>query len=339
MSEIQDELLKIIKNAENCLVSAKTISEVEDVKVKALGRNGSITAISKTLISLPVEKRPEAGKALNSAKNKLTELFEEAKLKLEDSLGKKVSNIDISLPGRKLPVGKKHPITQTIDDCVSIFRRIGFIVADGPDIDTVRNCFDALNTPEHHPSRELSDTFYFEDGRLLRTHTSTIQIRVMEAQQPPVRIIAPGPAYRPDSPDATHSANFYQIEGLYVDKNVSLADLKGTMSYLAKELMGENVKVRLRPHFFPFTEPSVEYDFSCIICGGKGCQICKKSGWLEIGGAGMVDPNVFKNVGYDPEVWTGFAFGCGIERIAMIRHRIHDIRYFYENDMRFLNQF
>ena len=208
-----------------------------------------------------------------------------------------------------------------------------------PDIEDEYHNFDALNTPPDHPSRDLQDTFYLSDGKLLRTQTSPVQIRVMENQQPPIRIVAPGRCYRRDTPDATHSVNFHQIEGLYVNENVSLADLKGTLLTFAHEMFGKDVKVRFRPHFFPFTEPSLEYDFSCINCGGKGCRVCKNSGWLEISGAGMVDPAVFSKVGYDPEKYTGFAFGMGIERIAMIRYQINDIRILYENDIRFLEQF
>ncbi|MFA6291447.1 MAG: phenylalanine--tRNA ligase subunit alpha, partial [Victivallales bacterium] len=216
---------------------------------------------------------------------------------------------------------------------------MGFIVAEGPEIETVYHNFDALNTPPDHPSRDPQDTFYFGDGRLLRTQTSTVQIRYMEKNEPPIRIVSPGRCFRRDTPDATHSMNFHQIEGLYIDKNVSMANLKSTLLYFGKELMGSDTELRLRPHFFPFTEPSVECDFSCIMCGGKGCRVCKFSGWLEIAGAGMVNPAVLSNVGYDPEKWNGYAFGMGIERIAMIRYRIGDIRLLYENDVRFLEQF
>ena len=291
-------------------------------------------------MGLSKEERPTAGKALNEAKNRIAVLIADATDRINSASQKTTEpGLDITLPGRRWPIGHKHPITQTIDECVDIFRRIGFIVAEGPNIETVHHCFDALNTPVDHPSRDLSDTLYFSDGRLLRTQTSTVQIRVMEQHEPPVRIIAPGPCFRADTPDASHSANFHQLEGLYIDKNVSLADLKSTLLYFAKELLGEKVQIRFRPHFFPFTEPSIEYDFSCTTCGGKGCRVCKNSGWLEISGAGMVDPKVLQNVGYDPEVWSGFAWGMGIERIAMIKHGINDIRYFYENDTRFVNQF
>ncbi len=336
---IKEGLQKILVEVESLINEISTEEEIENLKISVLGRKGSITALTKELASIEKAQKPEAGKIFNDTKDKVTFLITNRLNEIVNSSKDKEEFIDVSLPGRIWKHGKKHPITQTIDDCVAIFRRIGFTVADGPCIETVRHCFDALNTPKDHPSRDTSDTFYFPDGRLLRTQTSTVQIRVMESQEPPIRIIAPGPCFRPDTSDATHSANFHQIEGLYIDKNVSLADLKSTLIYFAKELLGENVKIRFRPHFFPFTEPSVEYDFSCIMCEGKGCNVCKQSGWLEMGGAGMVDPNVLKNVGYNPNIWSGFAWGMGVERIAMIRHRINDIRYFYDNDVRFLNQF
>lgn len=336
---IKEGLQNILAQVETEIAKISEEEEIENLKVSVLGRKGSITALTKELASIDKALKPEAGKIFNETKDKVTSLIAVRLDEIVNSSKEKKEFVDITLPGRVWKHGKKHPITQTIDDCVAIFRRIGFIVADGPCIETVHHCFDALNTPKEHPSREKSDTFYFSDGRLLRTQTSTVQIRVMESQKPPIRIIAPGPCFRPDTPDATHSANFHQIEGLYIDKNVSMADLKSALIYFAKELLGESVKIRFRPHFFPFTEPSVEYDFSCIMCEGKGCNVCKQSGWLEISGAGMVDPNVLKNVGYDTNIWSGFAWGMGIERIAMIRHRINDIRYFYDNDVRFLNQF
>jgi phenylalanyl-tRNA synthetase alpha chain len=232
-----------------------------------------------------------------------------------------------------------HPITQVIERATAIFRAMGFTVASGPDIETVFNNFTALNTPEDHPSRAPTDTFYLKENTILRTHTSPVQVRTMLAQKPPIRIIAPGRCYRRDTTDATHSASFHQVEGLYVDRKVSLADLKGNVSYFAKQMMGPDVKVRFRPHFFPFTEPSVEYDFSCHVCGGKGCRVCKQSGWIEISGAGLVNPRVFEHVGIDANEWQGYAFGMGVERIAMILFGIGDIRNLYENDVRFLAQF
>jgi phenylalanyl-tRNA synthetase alpha chain len=246
---------------------------------------------------------------------------------------------DPTLPGLWRGPGVRHPITLVIEEAIRIFSMLGFTVADGPDIETEYHNFDALNTPADHPSRDIQDTFWLASGQLLRTQTSPVQIRVMENRKPPVRIIAPGRCYRRDTTDATHSANFHQIEGLYVDREVSMADLKGDITFFAHQMMGKDVKVRFRPHFFPFTEPSVEYDFSCHLCGGQGCRVCKHSGWIEISGAGMVNPKVFRTVGYDPDTTTGYAFGMGVERIAMIKYGIEDIRHLYDNDVRFLEQF
>jgi phenylalanyl-tRNA synthetase alpha chain len=341
MSKYIDKISLAIETARKKLASAPGAAELESVRASLVGRNGVFTALGKELASLSAEEKPNAGKVLNAAKKEISSLIEEASAKIAaaSNLGKNEKAEDLTLPGRKWKIGRKHPVNIVIDDCVRIFRRMGFIAAEGPEIETVFNNFDALNTPDDHPSRDPADTFYFADGRLLRTQTSPVQIRVMKKQEPPVRIVAPGRCFRRDTPDATHSANFHQIEGLYVDKDVSMADLKSALLQFARELMGQDVNIRLRPHFFPFTEPSVEYDFSCVMCSGKGCRICKHSGWLEISGAGMVNPAVLSNVGYDPEKWSGFAFGMGIERIAMIRYKINDIRLLYENDGRFLNQF
>ena len=246
---------------------------------------------------------------------------------------------DLTLPGRWWGLGVKHPLSRVIEETATIFGRLGFTVADGPELETKFNNFTALNTPAHHPSMDRSDTFWFGEDCLLRTQTSPVQIRTMMANKPPIRVICPGRTYRRDTTDATHSANFHQIEGLYVDtKPVSLADLKSVLAYFAKEMMGDGVTVRFRPHFFPFTEPSVEVDFTCHVCKGKGCNVCKQSGWIEVAGAGMVDPRVFGHVGYDPEKVSGYAFGFGVERIAMIKYGIPDIRWLYENDVRFLSQ-
>jgi len=332
-------LKQIVADAEKAFADAKDERAVEDARIAFLGRKGRLTLATGMMKSIPKEEKPAAGKALNEAKKRLAQLLEEAKKRVASSPDAENAAIDVTLPGRKPGIGAKHPITAMIDECVAIFRRMGFIAADGPEIETVFNNFDALNTPQDHPSRDPRDTFYFDDGRLMRTQTSPVQIRVMKSQKPPVRIVAPGRCFRRDTPDATHSMNFHQIEGLYVDENVSLADLKSVLMEFAREMFGEKVAIRMRPHFFPFTEPSVECDFTCVMCSGKGCSICKNSGWLEIAGAGMVDPAVFEAVGYDPEKWSGFAFGMGIERLAMIKHGVSDIRYFYENDVRFLRQF
>lgn len=337
---IIEKINSLLEASRNKLKEAKTETDIEAVRIEFFGRKGLMPALSKEMSAVPPEEKRDVGNALNCAKNEIQSLIDEAKAGVSSASRKAASDeIDVTLPGRKWKLGKKHPVTMVIDDCVSIFRRMGFIVAEGPEIETVYHNFDALNTPSEHPSRDPQDTFYFPDGMLLRTQTSPVQIRVMESRKPPIRIVAPGRVYRRDTPDATHGMNFHQIEGLYVDRNVSLSDLKSILLAFAHEMLGPGVGVRLRPHFFPFTEPSVEYDFSCIMCGGKGCRVCKNSGWLEISGAGMVDPNVFKTVGLDPEIWSGYAFGMGIERIAMIRYRINDIRLLFENDTRFLKQF
>ncbi|MCK5806079.1 MAG: phenylalanine--tRNA ligase subunit alpha [Lentisphaeria bacterium] len=338
MTDLEKQLLDALEQAEQMLADAANNADVEACRIQFIGRKGVLPALMKKMGDVAPEDRPAAGKTLNRVKQGITQALESREAELRSVVADDEA-IDVTLPGRRRTIGSIHPVARVMDDAVAIFRRMGFVVADGPDLETVHNNFDALNTPADHPSRDVQDTFYLEDGRLLRTQTSPVQIRVMESQPPPVRIVCPGRCYRRDTPDATHSMNFHQIEGLYVDRNVSLADLKGVLSEFARELMGPDVKVRFRPHFFPFTEPSIEYDFSCIMCEGKGCSVCKNSGWLEISGAGMVDPNVFRNVGYDPEVWTGYAFGMGIERIAMIRHAINDIRLLYENDVRFLAQF
>lgn len=313
--------------------------KLEEVRVKLLGRKGLITGVMRELGHLPQELRPAVGKEANLLRKKIEEaLAEKKRLGSEErEVGKAL--FDYTLPGRTPWLGRPHPITQTIIEIEDIFRGMGFEVAEGPHIETDYYNFDALNTPEDHPARDLSDTFYIQKGILLRTHTSPVQIRVMEKKSPPVRIIAPGLCFRRDTPDASHVPNFFQTEGLYVDREVTVADLKGVITAFARELFGPKIKVRFRPHFFPFTEPSVEYDFSCMICEGRGCPVCKRTGWVEISGAGMVDPEVFKAVGYDPEIYTGYAFGMGVDRIAMLKYRISDIRLLYDNDLRFLRQF
>ncbi|MDY0177363.1 MAG: phenylalanine--tRNA ligase subunit alpha [Lentisphaeria bacterium] len=348
MNELQKELLETAELAENELAQTQDLSALETLRVHYLGRKGRLPALSAKLGKVPAAEKPAVGKTLNQVKNKIQGLFEQKTAELQESGCTTAPGLDLSLPGRRRGLGRKHPITRVMDEAVAIFRRMGFIVADGPDIEDVWHNFDALNSPPEHPSRTPEDTFYFNlqgdnwlnpETKLLRTQTSPVQIRVMQSQKPPLRIICPGRCYRPDTPDATHGMSFHQIEGLYVDKNVSLADLKGVLAHYAKEMFGNQVEVRLRPHYFPFTEPSVECDASCIICAGQGCRVCKGSGWLEIAGAGMVNPAVFENVGYDPEEYSGYAFGMGLERIAMIRYAINDLRLLYENDLRFLHQF
>ncbi|AKJ63305.1 phenylalanine--tRNA ligase subunit alpha [Kiritimatiella glycovorans] len=312
--------------------------ELEGVRVRYLGRRGRVTEIMAGIRDVPPEERREYGQAANALKQELSERIESRKAEFESSAATGAVE-DPTRPGEWRGLGREHPISRITGRITDIFRTLGFTVATGPDIETVYHNFDALNTPADHPSRDEQDTFYLENGDLLRCHTSPVQVRYMEAHPPPVRIIAPGRCYRRDTPDATHSANFHQVEGLYVDRDVTLADLKGTIAYFARELMGDDVEIRFRPHFFPFTEPSVEVDFTCHMCRGSGCRVCKQSGWIEIMGAGMVDPNVFEAVGFAQYDVTGFAFGMGIERIAMIMYGIEDIRLLYENDVRFLAQF
>ncbi len=322
----------------NEIAAAKETAAVEALRVRYVGRNGSIPALIKAMKDVPKEERPAFGKAVQAWKAEV-----EAALAAK---GEKATAAaftgDLTQPGRWFGLGVKHPLSRVIEESAAIFGRLGFTVADGPELENRFNNFTALNTPEHHPSQDRTDTFWFGDDCLLRTQTSPVQIRTMMQHQPPIRVICPGRTFRRDTTDATHSANFHQIEGLYVDKlpekPVSLADLKSVLAYFAKEMMGDGVTVRFRPHFFPFTEPSVEVDFSCHVCKGKGCNVCKQSGWIEVAGAGMVDPRVFKHVGYDPEQVSGYAFGFGVERIAMIKYGIPDIRWLYENDVRFLSQ-
>ncbi len=339
LNELLDKIKVIISDAETSLASASSEADIEAVKAKTVGRNGALTALSPMMGKVPPEMKRDAGKAFNEAKISIQAMLDAAKERIGGGARSNAAKIDVTLPGRKWPLGRKHPVSQTIDECVAIFRRMGFTAAAGPEIETIWNNFDALNSPPNHPSRDPQDTFYLDDGRLLRTHTSPVQIRTMTSKKPPVRIVSPGRCYRRDTPDATHGVHFHQIEGLYIDKEVSLADLKSVLMTFAREFFGSNVSVRMRPHFFPFTEPSVECDFSCVMCGGKGCRVCKFSGWLEIAGAGMVNPNVLRNVGYDPETCQGFAFGMGIERMAMLKHRIDDLRILSDNDLRFLKQF
>ena len=322
------------------IAAAGDAAAVEALRVRYVGRNGSIPALIKAMKDVPKEERPAFGKAVQAWKAEVEAALQAKAAAVSAVEGK--GDFDLTQPGRWRSLGLKHPLTRVIEETAAIFGKLGFTVADGPELETRFNNFTALNTPAHHPSMDRSDTFWFGDDCLLRTQTSPVQIRTMLSSKPPIRVICPGRTYRRDTTDATHSANFHQIEGLYVDeypqKSVSLADLKSVLAYFAREMMGEGVKVRFRPHFFPFTEPSVEVDFSCHVCKGKGCRVCKQSGWIEVAGAGMVDPRVFRHVGYDPERVSGYAFGFGVERIAMIKYGIPDIRWLYENDTRFLAQ-
>jgi len=335
LDDITAAKLAALKEAD----AASSPDELEAVRIKYLGRKGLLPQIMAGLGGMEPSQRGEAGKISNAFKKELSERLDAKKASLQaGGTSTDKSGFDYTLPGCWHSVGTIHPISRVIDEVVRIFGRLGFVVADGPDMETSYRNFEALNTPAHHPSLDPKDTFWLEDGNCLRTQTSPVQIRAMESRKPPVRVITPGRCYRRDTTDATHSANFHQVEGLYVDTRVSMADLKGTLTYFVREMMGPGVSLRFRPHFFPFTEPSVECDFSCHMCSGKGCRVCKNSGWIEIAGAGMVDPRVFKKVGY-PESVTGFAFGMGVERIAMVKYGIEDIRLLYENDVRFLKQF
>ena len=317
------------------LAGAADAAALDRAKGGYLGPQGKFTALMKQLGTLSKEEKPAAGKAINAAKIELETALAARREELELKAALPKEPADFTLPGRRRALGKLHPLTQVTEDIVRCFRKIGFAVADGPESEDEYHCFDALNTPADHPARDAQDTFYLGTAArpLLRTHTSSVQIRVMQSQPPPVRIIVPGRVYRRDNADATHNPTFHQIEGLYVDKNVTAGDLKGTVEFVFKQLLGDDVKLRFRPHYFSYTEPSFEIDFSNALVKKLGKD------WLEIAGCGMVHPQVFENVGYDPEVWTGWAFGFGIERIAMLRYGITDIRLFYENDARFLKQF
>jgi phenylalanyl-tRNA synthetase alpha chain len=329
--------------------AAPDLAALEQARINHLGANGKFSALMKQLGALPKEDKPAAGKAINTAKTELESALATARSELELKAALPKEPTDFTLPGRRHRLGKLHPLSQVTEDIVRSFRKIGFVVADGPEVEDEYHCFDALNTPADHPARDTQDTFFLQavetqeppkastQGEaphlLLRTHTSSVQIRVMQKQQPPVRIIVPGRVYRRDNADATHNPTFHQVEGLYVDRHVTVGDLKGTVEFVFKELMGPEIRIRFRPHYFSYTEPSFEIDFGSALTRKMGKE------WLEIAGCGMVHPQVFENVGYDPEVWTGWAFGFGIERIAMIRYGINDIRLFYENDVRFLKQF
>jgi phenylalanyl-tRNA synthetase alpha chain len=321
---------------------AGSSEELEAIRVKYLGRSGALTQVLKSLGALPAEERPAAGAAANEAKRELEALLESRlaeALAAERRRRRESERPDLTLPGRRPARGSAHPLARVQDEIIRIFIGLGFSVAEGPEIETDAYNFEALNIPREHPARDMQDTFYLSPETLLRTHTSPVQIRAMRAQKPPVRIICPGTVYRRDVADITHSPMFRQVEGLAVDRNITMADLKGTLTLFAQEMFGPHSKIRFRPSFFPFTEPSAEVDVLCFLCAGAGCRACKQSGWLEILGSGMVHPRVLQNVGYDPEQVTGWAFGMGIERIAMLKYGVDDIRLFFENDLRFLRQF
>lgn len=335
------DLRTIYGEGASAISTAADLDALESARVKFLGRKSELVLLLRSIPELSADERRDVGKSGNLVRSALEAAVTARREQLEredlvESL--ETDQVDVTLPGWASPLGRLHLITQTQREIEDIFIGMGYEVVDGPEVETEYYNFEALNTPADHPARSLHDTFFVEDGSVLRTQTSPVQIRIMEKQRPPVYVIAPGKTYRRDS-DATHTPMFHQVEGLVVDKGITLADLKGTLGEFARAMFGAERRVRLRPHFFPFTEPSVEVDVSCMLCGGAGCRVCKKSGWLEILGAGMVDPNVFGFVDYDPEEYTGFAFGMGIERIAMLKHGANDLRLFFENDLRFLRQF
>jgi len=324
------------------LTNINSLEALENFRLKYLGRKGIIAQLTNSIPTLPQEQRSNFGQQVNGLKNKIISLIEEKQKSLVVKSARALTSaIDISMPGVAQELGHLHPITQIIEEICTIFNRMGFSVVEGPEIETEDNNFTGLNIPLEHPSRDVFDTFYLKgEGRLLlRSHTSPVQIRVMKSRKPPLAVIVPGRVYRPDAVDASHSFMFHQVEGFMVDKDIKFSDLKGVLEVFAKAIFSKDIKMRFRPHFFPFTEPSAEVDISCIICKGKGCSVCGKKGWLEILGSGMIHPNVFKHVGYDRKIYTGFAFGLGIERIAMLKYGINDIRLFFENDLRFLKQF
>ncbi len=330
-------LEKLRGEAAAALQQVNDSSQLEQFRITYLGRNGQLSALMKQLGSAAKEDRPRLGKLANAVRTELEQLFTEKSSALAGQQGG-FDAPDLSQPGRRRPSGKLHPVTQIMEEICQIFASMGFSIAEGPDIELDHYNFEALNIPEHHPARDMHDTFYIGDTVLLRTHTSPMQARIMEKQPPPLRLIAPGKVYRCDS-DITHTPMFQQVEGFLVDKKISFADLKGVLTVFLQKVFEKDLALRFRPSFFPFTEPSAEVDIGCVICGGDGCRVCKRTGWIEILGSGMIDPEVFKMVGYDPEVYSGFAFGLGVERIAMLKYGIDDLRLFYENDLRFLSQF
>jgi len=336
---LEDDVKQLVDEAVSALKEARDRQQVEELKVRYLGRKSRLRALMGRIGDLPAEERPAAGAATGRARKVIEETLDKRLEELQDR-GSQVER-DVTLPGRRRGRGRLHPLTTLSYELIEVFRGMGFSVASGPEIEDEYHNFDALHTPPDHPARDLHDTFYLDNGLLLRTQTSTVQIRVMESTRPPVRVISLGRCYRKETVDATHHFAFHQMEGLYVDRGVSFADLKGTIQMMGRQLLGKQTRVRFRPHFFPFTEPSVEYDFSCSLCGGKdpSCRLCKGTGWIEVAGAGMVDWAVFEAVGYDPEEFTGFAFGMGLDRFAMIRYGIDDIRLFLEGDLRFNRQF
>ena len=339
---MQERLKQILEESKKQLQEAVSVADAEDVRVKVLGKNGQLTEILRSMGKLAPEERKELGQAANQVRSEVEKMLEET---FENLKGKareakfKAEKIDVTEPGKLYKLGTKHPVTITIEEISKVFKSMGFTLTEGPEVETVFNNFDALNAGPNHPARDWTDTFYVNDDVLLRTQTSPVQVRTLLNQKPPIRVFAPGRCFRCDTPDATHSPMFHQVEGLVVDEGITMADLKGVLDSFAKQMFGPEARTKFRPHHFPFTEPSAEMDVSCFKCGGKGCKVCKGSGWIEILGCGMVHPNVLKVGGIDTEKYTGFAFGMGVERIAMLKYGIDDIRLLYENDMRFIEQF
>jgi phenylalanyl-tRNA synthetase alpha chain len=339
---MKQQLESIRMKAEKEISTAASTQEIENIRIKYLGKKGELTDVLRGMAALSAQERPVIGQVANQVREVIESKLEQAikQLSQKEKQEKiKKEFIDITMPGVKKELGHKHPLTLVIDEVKDTFLGMGYEIAEGPEVEYVEYNFDALNAPKNHPSRDLQDTFYINPEVVLRTQTSPVQVRTMKSNKPPIKIICPGRVYRNDAVDATHSPVFHQIEGLVVDKGITMGDLKGTLEVFAKALFGEATKIRFRPHHFPFTEPSAEVDVSCFVCGGDGCRVCKGEGWIEILGAGMVHPNVLKVCGIDPEEYSGFAFGLGVERIAMIRYGIDDLRLLYENDLRFLRQF
>ncbi|MCW8811450.1 MAG: phenylalanine--tRNA ligase subunit alpha [Ignavibacteriaceae bacterium] len=335
----QSDVERIRNDFEQAINEASSLSELELLRIKYLSRNGIITKLFDELKTISSEEKPAFGKLLNTLRSETTELFNTKKSVLETGKTSENHELDLTLPGKTVKLGSKHILSQTLFEIKSIFKGLGFSVYDGPELESDYYNFEALNFPPDHPARDMQDTFFVGEQFVLRTHTTPVQIRIMEKEQPPIRAIMPGRVYRNEAISSRSYCMFHQVDGIYVDTDVSFAELKGTLVSFAKQFYGDGLKYRFRPSFFPFTEPSAEMDITCYICMGKGCRVCKHSGWLEILGCGMVDPNVFKYVNYDSEKYTGYAFGMGIERIAMLKYGIDDIRIFFENDLRFLKQF
>ncbi len=337
---MKEKVAQLKEQAQSSIESAASLHELEEIRVSLLGKKGELTEISKGMKTLSPEERPVIGQLVNETREFISSMLDEKNNQLKEKEKRarlEQEIIDITLPGEDIELGTSHPITETMNFMKDIFIEMGFDVADGPEVEKVKYNFDALNIPETHPSRDITDTFYISDDVVLRTQTSPVQVRYMLEHKPPFRMICPGKVYRPDY-DVSHTPMFHQMEGLMIGENISFANLKGILTHFVKKVFGET-EVRFRPHFFPFTEPSAEMDVQCAVCKGKGCRVCKDSGWLEIMGCGMVDPEVLKAVGYDPNEVSGFAFGVGIERVTMLRHGIDDLRAFFENDIRFLKQF